>query len=84
MVTTVLTTPGELASTASLDGLQVTHVVGDRIGALVANSGNGRIIDQSLTLDLTLGNAGPFMIGSTLARVQNVGVEASMWRGAGG
>ncbi|HEU4960631.1 MAG TPA: hypothetical protein VFT56_09495 [Sphingomonas sp.] len=84
MVTTVLTAPGELASTASLDGLQVTHFVGDRIGAMVANSGDGRIIDQSLTLDISLANAGPFMIGSTLARVQNVGIEASMLRGAGG
>lgn len=83
-VTTVLTAPGELASTASLDGLQVTHFVGDRIGTMVANSGDGRIINQSLTLDLTLSNAAPFSIGSTLARVQDVAAEASMWRGAGG
>ena len=82
--TTILTGTGTLASTASLDGLQVTHFVGDRIGAMVANSGDGRIINQSLTLDLTLGNVAPFMIGSTLARVQNVGIEAGMWRGAGG
>lgn len=82
--TTILTGTGTLASTASLDGLRVTHFVGDRIGAMVANSGDGRIINQSLTLDLTLGNVAPFMIGSTLARVQNVGIEAGMWRGAGG
>lgn len=83
-VTQLLAAGGTMAATAVLDNLRITHLVGDHLGTIVANGGDGRVIDQGLTLDLTLGNVAPLMIGSSLARIQDLGVDASIWHSMGG
>jgi hypothetical protein len=83
-VTQLLAAGGTMAATAVLDNLRITHLVGDHLGTFVANGGDGRVIDQGLTLDLTLGNVAPLMIGSSLARIQDLGVDASIWHSMGG
>jgi hypothetical protein len=65
-----------------LDGpdLAVTHLVGSAFGSLIENVGNGRTIDTTTTIAIDLKNAGPDVLGSTLPRIDALGVDAMQTR----
>jgi hypothetical protein len=67
-----------------LPGLLIEHHVSDRIGSLVANSADGRTIDQQMSVDMRLDNVQPLSIGAGLARIQSPGLEAGLLRAGGG
>ena len=59
------------------DGLDVSHIVGNAFGSVLANTANDRIIDTTTTVSMDLSNVGPDALGSTMFRVENVAVEAA-------
>ncbi len=68
--------------TVSLAGadLTITHLTGNAFGSAIANSGSDRTIDTQTTVSITLGNAGPDVLGSALFRVQDVALDAVAMR----
>lgn len=76
--------PRDALFRAELPGLQIEHFVGRRLGTFAANTADGRIIDQQVSVDLTLGNVQPLGIGSALPRIQFPGFDAALLRAAGG
>lgn len=79
-VTQVTDTGSSYQVSVTLPTLSVQHFVGESFGSIIANSGDGRVIDHSANIDISLSNAGPFMLGSAIFRVQNLGIESSIWR----
>lgn len=65
-------------SSAELRGLdfQVQHLAGRAFGSIIANSANDRTIDTVTTISIDLRNAGVDVVGSTMFRVENLGIEA--------
>lgn len=72
------------AVTATLPGLSVEHHVGQRLGSVIANSGDNRVIDHHLQVDLSLSNVQPLSLGSAFFRVQSLGIDAGVLRATGG
>ncbi len=73
-----------VTATAVLPQLMIEHQIGDSISSVIVNTGDGRVIDSSLTIDLTIGNVQPYSIGSAGYRIQSLGLDAALWRGSGG
>lgn len=61
-----------------LQGLdfRVMHLTGSAMGATILNSGSDRAIETSTTLYMDLSNAGPDVIGSSMLRVEDIGLLA--------
>ncbi|MGE4429450.1 MAG: hypothetical protein AB7E05_01775 [Sphingobium sp.] len=73
-----------LNASVLLPQLLIEHEIGRQISSLIINSGDGRVIENHLSIDVNIGNAQPFSLGSAGFQVQSLGLEAAMWRGAGG
>ncbi len=58
-------------------GLDISHVVGNAFGSVIANNANDRVIDTATTINLDLGNAGPDVLGSAMFRVEGIAVDAA-------
>ncbi len=56
--------------------IRVVHLTGNAIGSAIANMGSDRAIDTQTTLSIDLRNAGPDVLGSTMLRVEDVGIGA--------
>jgi hypothetical protein len=69
---------------ATLPGLTVEHIIGQRIGSVISNTADNRIIDHQVSIDLSLSNVQPLGIGSAVFRVQSLGIDAGIWRASGG
>ncbi|GLT02925.1 hypothetical protein GCM10007897_43550 [Sphingobium jiangsuense] len=82
-VSTQGTAPNVSAS-AILPQLLIEHEIGRSISSFIVNTGDGRVIDNRLMIDLTIGNVQPYSIGSIGYRVQSLGLDAAIWRGSGG
>ena len=63
--------------TYSARGLDVTHLAGIANGSIIANQRNGVSIDTATNVDLTLRNATPLNLGSTLLRVDSIAVDVA-------
>ncbi|HEU0133775.1 MAG TPA: hypothetical protein VFR28_03050, partial [Allosphingosinicella sp.] len=63
--------------TYSQRGLDVTHLAGQAIGSIAANSLDNIAIDTATTIDVDIRGATAFNIGSTMARVDTLGLEAA-------
>lgn len=72
------------SAAASLPGLSVEHFIGQRIGSMIVNAGDNRVIDSRVTVDLSLAGVRPLTIGSAIFRVQAIGIDAGIWRATGG
>ena len=59
------------------DGIDVTHLVGNAIGTAIANTANDRIIDTATTLGLDISGATPNNLGSSMLRVDTLGLDAT-------
>lgn len=70
--------------TAALPGLSVEHIVGQRLGTIIANTGDNRVIDNQLSISLSLGNVQPLSIGSAESRIQSLGFDSAIMRATGG
>lgn len=81
---TVRLDPRGAAVAATLPGLSVEHLVGQRFGSVIANTADNRVIDHQMTVNLSLENVQPFALGSTMFRVQSLGIDAGIWRATGG
>lgn len=68
--------------TAELHGvdLSVTHLAGSAFGAAVVNAGNDRSIDTQTSLFISLGDAGPDVVGSSMLRAGEIAVDAAQFR----
>lgn len=73
-----------LVAAAILPQLLIEHEIGQQISSLIVNTGDGRMIENHLSIDLNIGNAQPYSIGSLGLRVQSLGLDAAIWRGSGG
>lgn len=60
--------------------LQIVHLTGNAFGSVIANSGSNRIIDTQTTIGIDLHNAGPYVLGSLIFRVENIAIEAMSTR----
>jgi hypothetical protein len=76
--------PRGATAAAAMPGLSVEHIVGPRLGSVVANAGDNRVVDQQLTVNLSLSNVQPLALGSTMFRVQSLGIDAGVLRATGG
>ena len=56
--------------------IRIVHLTGNAIGSAIANMGSDRAIDTQTTLSIDLRNAGPDVLGSTMLRVEDVGIGA--------
>lgn len=72
------------SAAAALPGLSVEHFVGERLGSLIVNSGDNRVIDNQVSVDLSLSNVRPLDLGSAVFRVQSLGIDAGILRATGG
>lgn len=70
-----------LNTSVELDDLIVRHSIGQQISSLVANSGDGRIIDNQLSISVRLDNVQPMAMGSLGFRIQAISLDAVIWRG---
>lgn len=61
--------------------LSITHIAGDAFGSAIANSGSDRQIDTQTSVSISLANAGPDVLGSTMFRVEDVALQAVAFRG---
>jgi|GEM_PF-4639763 len=71
-------------ATAQLQDLLVRHAIGRQISSTIINTGNGRVVDNDLSINLRLEDVQPLALGSAGFRVQSLGLDAAMWRAAGG
>jgi len=55
----------------------VTHLLGNALGSTVANRGDNRSFDVSTTVDLSLANASPALLGSALPQVNNLASDVA-------
>jgi hypothetical protein len=63
--------------TYSQRGLDVTHLTGQSIGSIAANSLDNVAIDTATTVNIDVRGATAFNIGSTMARVDALALEAA-------
>ena len=73
-----------VSAKAILPQLMIEHEVGRSITTMVINSGDGRIIDNRLTIDISVGNVQPYNLGAIGYRIQSLGLDAATLRGSGG
>lgn len=75
-IVTLQSLPG--GSYTHLDGvnLEVSHLFGNALGAIVANTGSDRVIDTETTISLNLTGATPYNLGSTMMRVESIALDA--------
>lgn len=57
--------------------LDVQHLVGQAYGTIAANRGNDVTIDTSTIINLDLRNATPLNVGSAMARIETLGLNAA-------
>lgn len=58
------------------NAIDVTHLVGNAIGSIVANSGSDRSIDTTTNVSIDIRGTTPMNIGSTMFRVEALGIDA--------
>ena len=81
---TVSLTNRGVSASAAIPQFSVQHDIGQRIASQIVNTGDCRIVDNQVTINLQLDNVQPLTIGGTMFRVRGLGVDAALWRGAGG
>lgn len=62
-------------------GLDVSHIFGNAFGAVVANTASDRALDTVTTVSLDLSGATPANLGSTMFRVEALGLESARMLG---
>jgi len=60
--------------------LSITHITGNAFGSAIANTGSDRQIDTETSVSISLANAGPDVLGSTMFRVQDIAIDAAAMR----
>lgn len=55
----------------------VTHLLGNAIGSTIANRGDNRSFDVSTTVDVSLANATPALLGSALPQATNLASDVA-------
>jgi hypothetical protein len=63
------------------ESLDVSHVFGNAFGAVVANTASDRALDTVTTVSLDLSGATPTNLGSTMFRVEALGLESTRMLG---
>lgn len=63
--------------TYSQRGLDVTHLTGQSIGSIAANSLDNVAIDTATTINIDVRGATAFNIGSTMARIDTLALDAA-------
>lgn len=58
------------------EGIDVSHVFGNAIGAVLINNANDRAIESATTIGLDLRNATPLNLGSSLLRIDDLAADA--------
>lgn len=59
------------------NGIDITHLVGSAIGSAITNSANNRTIESSTTLALDISGATSTNLGSSMLRVETLGLDAT-------
>ena len=59
------------------DALDVSHLVGEGIGSVIANAADGRVIDTLTTVNIDLTGVSPEALGSALLRVDAAALDAT-------
>jgi hypothetical protein len=59
------------------NSIDVSHIVGQAFGSVLANTGNDRTIDVVTTVDLDLSHATPDLIGSSLLSVEAAAIDST-------
>lgn len=73
-----------LSTSVEMQDLLIQHDIGSRLAAIVVNSGDNRVIDSQLTINMQLSDVEPMALGSAGLRVEALGVDAAIWRSTGG
>lgn len=73
-------TDGSVRASVELPDLAIYHEIGQTISSVVINTGNNRIIDNDVVINLRLDNVQPFSLGSAGFQVQNLSLDAALLR----
>lgn len=63
--------------TLQADALDVSHLVGEGLGSVIANAGDGRTIDTLTTVNIDLSGVSPEALGSAMLRVEGMALDAA-------
>lgn len=67
---------GNRIADLTADDLTIAHFAGHAFGSAIANMGNDRTIDTHTVISIGLDNVNPQLIGSTMLRVEGLGIAA--------
>lgn len=70
-------TPGGLRVDLAGDAINVSHLIGNALGTVVANSGNDRSIDVTTSVNIGLSGIRPEAVGSSAIRAENLALDAT-------
>ena len=60
------------------DGLDITHLVGNALGSIIANTGSDRAIDTATTVGIDINGASPANLGSAMLRVEAIAIDSAI------
>lgn len=69
--------PAGAVARIDADRLQVSHIVGNAFGSVIANSGSDRAIDTMTTVSLSLNGVTPDNLGSSMMQVDALALDAT-------
>ena len=76
-IVTLVAMPNGVRVELAGDRLDVSHLVGQSFGSVVANSANDRSIDVATTVNISLGGVSRDMIGGSSARIDTLALDAT-------
>lgn len=73
--------PASLVASVEQADLLIRHVVNSQISSLIVNTGDNRVIENDLTINLRLDNVAPLSLGSLGLRLDTMAMDAASFRG---
>lgn len=73
--------PASLVASVEQADLLIRHVVNSQISSLIVNTGDNRVIENDLTINLRLDNVAPLSLGSLGLRLDAMAMDAASFRG---
>lgn len=74
---TLVAMPNGMRVELAGDRIDVTHLVGQSFGSVIANSADNRVIDVATTLNISLGGVTQDAIGASSAAVDTLALDAT-------
>lgn len=69
-----------LQASVELPDLVVRHLIGRRISSVIVNTADNRVVDNQVSINLSLDNVQPLSLGSIGFRIQALSLDAALSR----